>query len=216
MRDFRDAAGPLFSRPIESTLHRALAYASQRKHEFATLEHLLLALTDDEDASAVMKGCKVDLAVLREHLTNYIDNELATPLIDDSRDSRPTAGFQRVMQRAVIHVQSSGRQEVTGAAVLVAIFAERESHAAYFLEEQDMSRYDAVNYISHGIFKRSPIPPEAEEKGKPRQSFSHGRTNRSWWRRSNGGVHQGMGKRLKTPVPRRQNETCPFRSPGVS
>jgi ATP-dependent Clp protease ATP-binding subunit ClpA len=166
----------LWSRALESTLHRALACANQRKHELATLEHLLLALTDDEDASAVMKGCKVDLAALKEHLTNYIDNELETPLIDGSRDSSPTAGFQRVFQRAVIHVQTTVRKEVTGADVLVAMFAERESHAAYFLNEQDMSRYDAINYISHGIVKRSPIPPEAEEKGKPRQSFSHGRT----------------------------------------
>jgi ATP-dependent Clp protease ATP-binding subunit ClpA len=143
----------LFSRPLESTLHRALAYANQRSHEHATLEHLLLALTDDEDASAVMKGCKVDLAKLKEHLTNYIDNELKTLLIDDGRDSSPTSAFQRVIQRAVIHVQSSGGQEVTGADVLVAIFAERESQAAYFLEQQGMSRYDAVNYISHGIVK---------------------------------------------------------------
>jgi ATP-dependent Clp protease ATP-binding subunit ClpA len=157
-----------FSRPLESTIHRALACANQRKHEFATLEHLLIALTDDEDASAVMKGCKVDLAALKEHLTNYVDNELETPLIDDSSDSRPTAGFQRVIQRAVIHVQTTGRKKVTGADVLVAIFAERESHAAYFLNEHDMSRYDAINYISHGIVKRSPIPPEAEKKGKPR------------------------------------------------
>jgi hypothetical protein len=162
--------GLLFSRSLESALHRAVAYANQRKHEFATLEHLLLALTGDEDASAVMKGCKVDLAVLKRHLTNYIDNELETPLIDDSRDPNPTAGFQRVIQRAVIHVQSTVRKEVTGADVLVAIFAERESHAAYFLTEHDVSRYDAVNYLSHGIVKRSPIPPEAEEKGKPRPS----------------------------------------------
>jgi glyoxalase superfamily protein/ClpA/ClpB-like protein len=162
------ASGPSLSRALESTLHQAFAHAKQRKHEFATLEHLLLALTEDEDASAVMKGCKADLAALKQHLTNYIDDELETPLIDDGRDSRPTAGFQRVIQRAVIQVQSSGRQEVTGAHVLVAIFAERESHAAYFLEEQDISRYDAVNYISHRIVKRPPMPPEAEGKRKPR------------------------------------------------
>jgi hypothetical protein len=108
--------GPLLSHALESTLHRSFACANQRKHEFATLEHLLLVLTDDEDASAVMEGCKVDLAALKEHLTNYIDNELETPLIDDRRESRPTAGFQRVIQRAVMQVQSSGRQEVTGAA----------------------------------------------------------------------------------------------------
>jgi RNA polymerase sigma factor (sigma-70 family) len=146
--------GLLFSRPLESTLHRALAYAHQRRHQYATLEHLLLALTDDEDASAIMNGCKVDLAALKEHLTDYIDNELKTLVIDDGRDSSPTSAFQRVIQRAVIHVQSSGGQQVTGADVLVAIFAERESHAAYFLEQQGMSHYDAVNYISHGTTTR--------------------------------------------------------------
>jgi RNA polymerase sigma factor (sigma-70 family) len=148
------APGLLFSRSLESALHRAVAYADQRKHEFATLEHLLLALTDDEDASALMKGCKVDLAKLKEHLTNYIDSELKTLVIDDGRDSSPTTAFQRVIQRAVIHVQSSGGQEVTGADVLVAVFAERESHAAYFLEQQGMSRYDAVNYNIQGTTTR--------------------------------------------------------------
>ena len=158
------APGLLFSGALESTLHRAIAYAKQRKHELATLEHLLLALTDEEDASAMMKGCKVDLAELKQHLINYIDDELETPLIDDSRDPSPTAGFQRVIQRAVIHVQTTARKEVTGADVLVALFAERESHAAYFLMEQDMSRYDAINYISHGIGKRSPFLPKAPPK----------------------------------------------------
>jgi Glyoxalase superfamily protein/Clp amino terminal domain, pathogenicity island component len=147
------APGPLLSRALEVTLDRALAFANQRNHEHATLEHLMLALTDDEDASAIMNGCKVDLAALKVHLTNYIDNELKTLVIADGRDSSdssPTAAFQRVVQRAV---QSSGGEEVTGADVLVAIFAERESHAAYFLEEQDMSRHDAVNYISHRLVK---------------------------------------------------------------
>ena len=160
--------GLSFSRALESALHRALAYAIQRNHEHATLEHLLLALTDDADASATMRGCKVDLAALKDDLTSYIDNELKTLVIDDGRDASPTAAFQRVIQRAVIHVQTTVRKEVTGADVLVAIFAERESHAAYFLMEHDMSRYDAINYISHGIVKRSPVPPEAEEKRKPR------------------------------------------------
>ncbi len=145
---------PTFSRSLEKALHRALAIANERSHEYATLEHLLLALVDDKDAAAVMRACSVDLDVLRHNLENYIDNELANLITDDGKDSKPTAGFQRVIQRAVIHVQSSGRDEVTGANVLVAIFAERESHAAYFLQEQDMTRYDAVNYISHGIAKR--------------------------------------------------------------
>ena len=145
---------PTFSRSLEQALHRALSIASEKHHEYATLEHLLLALIDDRDAAAVMRACSVDLELLRRSLENYIDNELSSLTVDEGEDSKPTAGFQRVIQRAVIHVQSSGREEVTGANVLVAIFAERESHAAFFLQEQDMTRYDAVNFISHGIAKR--------------------------------------------------------------
>ncbi len=143
-----------FSRSLEQSLHRALALANERHHEYATLEHLLLALIDDQDAAAVMRACNVDLEKLRRSLVAYLESELDNLVTDGAEDSKPTAGFQRVIQRAVIHVQSSGREEVTGANVLVAIFAERESHAAYFLQEQDMTRYDAVNYISHGIAKR--------------------------------------------------------------
>ncbi|MEA2951536.1 MAG: ATP-dependent Clp protease ATP-binding subunit ClpA [Alphaproteobacteria bacterium] len=145
---------PSFSRNLEQSLHRALALANERHHEYATLEHLLLALIDDSDAAAVMRACNVDLDKLRRSLIAYLESELENLIADGTDDSKPTAGFQRVIQRAVIHVQSSGREEVTGANVLVAIFAERESHAAYFLQEQDMTRYDAVNYISHGIAKR--------------------------------------------------------------
>ncbi len=131
-----------------------MALANERNHEYATLEHLLLALIDDQDAAAVMRACSVDLDVLRRTLLTYIDTDLSTLVVDDGEDAKPTAGFQRVVQRAVIHVQSSGREEVTGANILVAIFAERESHAAFFLSEHNMSRYDAVSYISHGIAKR--------------------------------------------------------------
>ena len=145
---------PSFSRSLEQSLHRALALANERHHEYATLEHLLLALIDDSDSAAVMRACNVDLDKLRRSLSSYLESELDNLVTEGSEDSKPTAGFQRVIQRAVIHVQSSGREEVTGANVLVAIFAERESHAAYFLQEQDMTRYDAVNYISHGIAKR--------------------------------------------------------------
>jgi ATP-dependent Clp protease ATP-binding subunit ClpA len=145
---------PSFSRSLEQSLHRALALANERHHEYATLEHLLLALIDDSDSAAVMRACNVDLDKLRRSLSTYLESELDNLVTEGSEDSKPTAGFQRVIQRAVIHVQSSGREEVTGANVLVAIFAERESHAAYFLQEQDMTRYDAVNYISHGIAKR--------------------------------------------------------------
>jgi ATP-dependent Clp protease ATP-binding subunit ClpA len=164
---------PSFSRPLEESLHRAVAYANQRKHEYATLEHLLLSLVDDEEAAGVMRACDVDLGALRTTLTNYVDTELRSLVVDDGEDAKPTAGFQRVIQRAVIHVQSSGREEVTGANVLVAIFSERESHAAYFLQEQDMTRYDAVNYIAHGIAKKAgaaeakPVKGVADDEDKP-------------------------------------------------
>jgi ATP-dependent Clp protease ATP-binding subunit ClpA len=157
---------PTFSRNLEKALHQALAFANERRHEYATLEHLLLALTDDVDAAAVMKACNVDIESLRRTLKDYVDGELEGLVHAGKDDSKPTAGFQRVIQRAVIHVQSSGREEVTGANVLVAIFAERESHAAYFLQEQDMTRYDAVNYISHGIAKRAGMSePKAAARG---------------------------------------------------
>ncbi len=156
---------PSFSRQLEESLHRAVAFANQRKHEYATLEHLLLALIDDEDSAGVMRACDVDLAALRTTLTNYVDNELRSLIVDDGEDAKPTSSFQRVIQRAVIHVQSSGREEVTGANVLVAIFSERESHAAYFLQEQDMTRYDAVNYIAHGIAKKAGADQPKSAKG---------------------------------------------------
>jgi ATP-dependent Clp protease ATP-binding subunit ClpA len=143
----------VLSRNLEKTLHRALALANERRHEYATLEHLLLSLTEDQDAVAVLRACSVDLEKLRRELLNYVDNELSNLISNHVEDAKPTASFQRVLQRAAIHVQSSGREEVTGANVLVAMFAERESHAIYFLQEQDMTRFDAVNYISHGIAK---------------------------------------------------------------
>lgn len=143
----------MLSKSLEKTLHRALALAGERNHEYATLEHLLLALTDDQDAIAVMRACGVDLEKLTGSLGEYIDNDLSNLITLLEEDPKPTAGFQRVLQRAAIHVQSSGREEVTGANVLVAIFSERESHAVYFLQMQDMTRFDAVNYISHGIAK---------------------------------------------------------------
>ncbi|OZA94143.1 MAG: ATP-dependent Clp protease ATP-binding subunit ClpA, partial [Rhizobiales bacterium 39-66-18] len=156
---------PTFSRSLEQSLHRALALANERHHEYATLEHLLLSLVDDQDAAAVMRACNVDLDKLRRNLIEYVDSELENLIQAAGDDSKPTAGFQRVIQRAVIHVQSSGREEVTGANVLVAIFAERESHAAYFLQEQDMTRYDAVNYISHGIAKRAGLSESRPVRG---------------------------------------------------
>lgn len=143
----------MLSRRLEKTLHKALDFANQRRHEYATLEHLLLALIEDQDAVAVFRACGVDLEQLKRDLLQYIETDLANLVGARPEEAKPTAGFQRVVQRAVIHVQSSGRAEVTGANVLVALFSERESHAVFFLQEQKMSRFDAVNYISHGITK---------------------------------------------------------------
>ncbi|MFM8798944.1 MAG: AAA family ATPase, partial [Tagaea sp.] len=151
----------MLSRNLEQSLHRALALANERRHEYATLEHLLLALSEDQDAVAVLRACGVDVDKLRRDLLQYLDNELAGLVTSRGGEAKPTAGFQRVLQRAAIHVQSSGREEVTGANVLVAMFSERESHAVYFLQEQDMSRLDAVNYISHGVAK---VPGKSEPR----------------------------------------------------
>ncbi|TXH99260.1 MAG: AAA family ATPase, partial [Pseudorhodobacter sp.] len=145
---------PSFSTTLEQAIHSALALANARRHELATLEHLLLALIDEPDAARVMKACSVDLDELKKTLVDFIDDDLSTLVTNvEGSEAVPTAAFQRVIQRAAIHVQSSGRNEVTGANVLVAIFAERESNAAYFLQEQDMTRYDAVNFIAHGVAK---------------------------------------------------------------
>ena len=146
---------PSFSNSLEESLHRAIEYANERHHEYATLEHLLLSLLDDRDAASVMRACNVDMDRLRAKLTDFIDKELSNLVLDQDGEAQPTASFQRVIHRAVVHVQSSGREEVTGANVLVAVFAERESNAAFFLTEQDMTRFDAVNFISHGISKRA-------------------------------------------------------------
>ena len=167
----------MLSRNLEQTLHRALAAANARLHEFATLEHLLIALIEDQDAMAVLRSCGVSLPELKEQIENYLDNELTYLVSSGTVDAKPTTAFQRVLQRAAIHVQSSGREEVTGANVLVALFSERESHAVHFLQEQEMTRFDAVNYISHGIAKvpgagtgeqprlpRGADPAAAEEK----------------------------------------------------
>ena len=146
---------PSFSNSLEESLHRAIEFANERHHEYATLEHLLLSLIDDRDAASVMRACNVDIERLRAKLTDFLDKELTNLILDQDSEAQPTASFQRVIHRAVVHVQSSGREEVTGANVLVAVFAERESNAAYFLQEQDMTRFDAVNFISHGISKRA-------------------------------------------------------------
>ena len=165
---------PSFSRGLEKALHQAMNLARERNHEFATLEHLLLALTDDRDTLAVLTGCDVDIDALKSDLEDFINEELDSLVVQNGQDARPTAAFQRVIQRAVIHVQSSGREEVTGANVLVAIFAERESHAAYFLEQQDMSRLDAVNFISHGITKSGPSEERKVHGAEEGEAHSEG------------------------------------------
>jgi ATP-dependent Clp protease ATP-binding subunit ClpA len=154
-----------FAAELEQSLHRALRSANERRHEFATLEHLLLALCDDNDARSVLRACNVEIDQLRGQLIDYLDEDLASLTVDDEEEAKPTAGFQRVIQRADYHVQSSGRDEVTGANVLVAIFAERESHAVYFLQEQDMTRLDAVSYISHGVAKTPGMSTERTVRG---------------------------------------------------
>jgi ATP-dependent Clp protease ATP-binding subunit ClpA len=151
----------MLSRNLEQSLHRALALATERNHEFATLEHLLFALTDDQDGISVLRACGVELDRLRQELTSFIEDDLSDLVTAKLSEPKPTAGFQRVVQRAAIHVQSSGREEVTGANVLVALFSEREAHAVYFLQMHDMTRLDAVNYISHGIAK---VPGFANNK----------------------------------------------------
>jgi ATP-dependent Clp protease ATP-binding subunit ClpA len=176
----------MLSRNLEQTLHRSLSLASERRHEYATLEHLLLGLCDDTDAATVLRACGVDLDKLRSDLSEFLDKDLAGLATDRAGDPKPTAGFQRVVQRAAIHVQSSGRDEVSGANVLVALFSERESHAVYFLQLQDMTRLDAVNFIAHGIAKapgratQRPVQgsgPQAEHPAEPEREEKPGRRN---------------------------------------
>ncbi len=175
----------MLSRNLEQTLHRALSLASERRHEYATLEHLLLGLADDTDAATVLRACGVDLDKLRSDLAEFLDKDLAGLATDRAGDPKPTAGFQRVVQRAAIHVQSSGRDEVTGANVLVALFSERESHAVYFLQLQDMTRLDAVNFIAHGIAKapgrsaQRPVQGSSQNDGhhEPEREEKPGRRN---------------------------------------
>src|ERR1700748_2448773 len=158
---------PSLSRSLETALHHAIKLASDRHHEYATLEHLLLALMDDADAAQVMKACNVDVEALRRAVQKYVDEELVTLVIEDGEEAKPTTGFQGVAQRAVLHVQNSGRDEVTGANVLVALFTERESHAGYLLREQNMNGLEPVTYISHGSAKRpgmsQPKPPKGAD-----------------------------------------------------
>ena len=156
----------MLSKDLEQTLNDAFRAARARRHEFMTVEHLLLALLDNNDAIRVLKACGAEIAGLRGDLVEFIDS--TTPLIpaeDEERETQPTLGFQRVLQRAVFHVQSSGKSEVTGANVLVALFSEQESQAVYFLKTQSVSRLDVVNYITHGISKVGDEDNMDEDRG---------------------------------------------------
>src|SRR6056300_695973 len=156
----------MLSKNLELTLNQAFRLARERHHEFMTVEHLLLALLDNEEASVVLRACGADLAILVDDLSEFL--EATTPIIPDDqedKETQPTLGFQRVIQRAVFHVQSSGRQEVTGANVLVALFSEQESQAVYFLKQQRIARIDVVNFISHGISKTE---DESEDSAAPK------------------------------------------------
>jgi ATP-dependent Clp protease ATP-binding subunit ClpA len=160
----------MFSKDLEYSIGQCYKRAREARHEFMTVEHLLLALIDNPSAEAVLKACHADFARLRTDLDQAISTSVAKLADDDGRDTQPTLGFQRVLQRAVYHVQSSGKKEVTGANVLVAIFGEKDSHAVYFLNQQDIARLDVVNYLSHGIAKHGGEEPSShQEDGESRQ-----------------------------------------------
>src|SRR5215207_1372981 len=143
----------MIAQELEVTLHMAFVEARQKRHEFITVEHLLLALLDNPSAAEVLRACTTDFDSLRKELAEFVNEHTPTVSGADDIDTQPTLGFQRVIQRAILHVQSSGKKEVTGANVLVAIFGEKDSHAVYFLQQQGIARLDVVNYISHGITK---------------------------------------------------------------
>src|SRR4030066_2194515 len=147
---------------LEVSLHMALVEARQKRHEFITVEHLLLALLDNPTAAEVLRSCGANMDELRKNLTQHITEQTPRIAADREVDTQPTLGFQRVIQRAILHVQSSGKKEVTGANVLVAIFGETDSHAVYFLHQKGVTRLDVVNFISHGITK---VPQAAQSKG---------------------------------------------------
>ena len=172
----------MLSKELEVTLNMAFKEAREQRHEFMTVEHLLLALLDNPTAAKVLRACGADLNALRRQLIEFIRE--SSPLLpaDEDRDTQPTLGFQRVLQRAVFHVQSSGKKEVNGANVLVAIFGERESHAVYLLNQQNIARLDVVNCISHGISKvneeenSEEVNPPAEEEAEQGEATNNALT----------------------------------------
>ncbi|MFK7892834.1 MAG: ATP-dependent Clp protease ATP-binding subunit ClpA [Granulosicoccus sp.] len=167
----------MLSKELEFTLNNAFKEARARRFEFMTVEHLLLALIDNPTAAQVLRACGGDLETLRDELDSFVDEN--TPLLDenDTRETQPTLGFQRVLQRAVFHVQSSGKKEVTGANVLVAIFGEQDSQTVYLLNKQNITRLDVVNYISHGIAKNSQDEPEESEESSSEFSGEEGESD---------------------------------------
>ncbi len=168
----------MIAQELEVSLHMAFVEARQKRHEFITVEHLLLALLDNPTAAEVLRACGANMDELRKNLTQHIAEQTPRIAADREVDTQPTLGFQRVIQRAILHVQSSGKKEVTGANVLVAIFGEKDSHAVYFLQQQGIARLDVVNYISHGITKTpqahqgSKAEQEAEQEGQAESSNS--------------------------------------------
>src|SRR5213595_4175914 len=154
----------MIAQELEVSLHMAFVEARQKRHEFITVEHLLLALCDNPSASEVLKACAAKIDELKKALSDFVMQHTPTVAGTGEVDTQPTLGFQRVIQRAILHVQSAsnGKKEVTGANVLVAIFGEKDSHAVYFLHQQGVTRLDVVNYISHGITK---TPASKEAKG---------------------------------------------------
>ena len=154
----------MIAQELEVSLHMAFMEARQKRHEFITVEHLLLALLDNPSASEVLRACAADIDELRKQLTEFVTEHTPT-LAGEDVDTQPTLGFQRVIQRAILHVQSSGKKEVTGANVLVAIFGEKDSHAVYFLHQKGVTRLDVVNFISHGITK----VPQARSPSRARE-----------------------------------------------
>src|SRR5438034_11478428 len=159
----------MIAQELEVSLHMAFVEARQKRHEFITVEHLLLALLDNPTAAEVLRACAANIEELRKALGDFIAAHTPTVAGTEEIDTQPTLGFQRVLQRAILHVQSSGKKEVTGAHVLVAIFGEKDSHAAYFLQQQGVKRLDVVTYVAHGVQPASVPPPAQDQAGNELQ-----------------------------------------------
>ena len=181
----------MIAQELEVSLHMAFMEARQKRHEFITVEHLLLALVDNPSASEVIKACAANVDDLRKQLANFVTEH--TPILaGEEVDTQPTLGFQRVIQRAILHVQSSGKKEVTGANVLVAIFGEKDSHAVYFLNQKGISRLDVVNFISHGISKTpQAAPAKSENESEAEQEAPAGGALENYTQNLNALAQQG-------------------------